>query len=106
MANAYGISDVQAYLKQAADAEAAGDYAGAFRFLSAAQTLLAGIPDGSRGFAGGSQSVTFTRQAIDDAISRVTKLANAKAGIQTSKILTCPVRTSAANYGSGLGSPW
>lgn len=96
MAAVISLDDVQGYLKSASEAELASDYAGAFKYLSAAQTLLAGIPDGSRGMdGGGTQQSSFVRQAVDDAIKRVTRLANAVAGVQTSRVALYPVSWNA-----------
>jgi len=77
------LATINTLMDAAAEAVGNGDYATAIQKALGAQVLLAGMPDMTRNAAGGgTQTMSWTRQTVNDFITAARRQQNAAGGIQ------------------------
>jgi hypothetical protein len=86
-------ADITTAMNAAVAALTAGDYGLARDKALAAQALSSVLPDTSRQIgAGGSEGLTWDRVAISTFLDRMQRIANSAVGVQSSRVVICPVR--------------
>jgi len=92
------FATITALMDSAVAYMAVGDYASARDKALAAQGVLSVLPNTNRNSSGGgSDGLNWDRVALSQFVENCTKLANARLGMQTSKVVCQPLTTDGVN---------